>query len=1626
MAKKTYKSSKGTITNVIQNKDGSKTIQVKDKDGKYFENTIKPEISFSEDITNRANNLARQANNSSLGWDINEQEKNGHFIKAGTRPKQSVAGKIGDVIYNPFTAIGHFIRGQKIPDYLQESIDNGTYGYYDQIGRYQTDRSIFDIIADLGPIGYSHAASDILDRMVNKPSDLTSGENVIDVLSVLTPYLKISSSKPRFNLSKSTSNLPALNYQFGIRPASINQFNPSGLTKELLVNAAGYGNFQNGGVFDGGGDVDKKKPKQEIITLDTHDSEYSTVPKIRDAEADPETGVIKSSYDPETGTIYLSPEDLSNNDVIKNFEKQHYGLIEQREKEKKITDRIAALKQKSFIPSSPISDDFTFDFTKDSKVNDDQTKDITGINASVDYNKDGFSIGADASLKNDASRNKILFNLNNQRVGFESGIGDYTFGARADNTFDENSKAAFNPNTSAFIQKNNFRLEGNNYFQKDENGRYTFNPNLTLSYADENKSFSARHEFTKGEDGKWKITPTLSGNVKSGNWNVGQILSSNRDENNNVSDMNSSIEYASPNGRFNAGLNVDYSRFNNDVPEFNSGTFNMSYRQPISKDLNLNISGSNQFEKEDLANPELNLGVNYGGRNNPVSFNVGNTFKEGSLFNPSVGFRYNLENGGTMNEELMQQVQQMIQQGASKGDVAQQLMAAVQEGQLDQESVMQVFQQLGITEQDLQQAQQPSEAQQQVMALGGMRRYPNGGQPSPEEMAMMEQQAQQQGQAQEGQPQGGGDQMQQIMQQVQQMIEQGAQPIDVVQALLQNQIPPEAIMQILTEMGMPPQEAQGLIQEVMQGGQQQPQGPGEEQMEGAASNPQEEAQEIPMQNYGGYVKEVMRKALGGKVTSDVDPGNVAAKRNLEFASVLKRNTHMSMLDNAFGNGVEDKQNNLPRADDGFQTSFKALMEKYKDDPDAKAYLEATKGLREDSEYMANLKTLRETYKDNPELLKTLDQVEKQYKAAKEMQALQQQFSSAYGPGQYYQRNGQYYSNPSAFSRMINNSGWDRSRPNFDISGIPLSNDPNATYYITNKTDKQGMFGRRKVSFDVDWTRGDVAGTDPNKVVDPNKAVTLTPGQQRRANRRLGNNFEDALETATDPIYDDNTLSEADRLSKNYATAYDVIAGNKDYTNQVNPYLGTYLDPAKTLGEDESDISRRDIKNYYEEAFPNLPGRDRRRLARESYRTGEIITGGKNRPDAVAAKYTFRTPEEEATDVKSNTDVNSNVPLNNNGDPLVDNKGALINYDYTPEEPSRRELRQQKRDEKRSLELEEDLKKQEEEKKQQIADKYRENFDNALDESFSTINDNLTESQKLKAKSEKFNNLKSKVGNYKDYENIYQGTYLDPSGLSEDASRGDLKDYYREAFPELSRRDTRRLAREADKSGKILEGGPDGDLYKFKTITPKTETKPERDFNLKQAFGNFANKVGGWFSRGDDSNTTEKAYGGNMWMPRADGGLQMYLKSLGLDEKDSRRLNRKASDADSGSGTFAVKDRFNLDWDATTDFAKEKMDWLSSKFDNLDVQQRMEDPDRFSSINQFAPQSYEQMDRGLYGPQGEFIPNEQGPTTVFNPTDAEGTFYRQLYALGGNVTIDSFTEEELQILKDAGYNIEDLI
>ena len=154
--------------------------------------------------------------------------------------------------------------------------------------------------------------------------------------------------------------------------------------------------------------------------------------------------------------------------------------------------------------------------------------------------------------------------------------------------------------------------------------------------------------------------------------------------------------------------------------------------------------------------------------------------------------------------------------------------------------------------------QEPPMNQEDTMRYGGMRRLRRAQegmqQPSPEQMAMMQQQ--QQGQQQEQ----GGDQMQQLIQQVTQALDQGAKPEEVVAELLQGEIPPEEIAQIFVELGMPENEVEQLIMGViqqMQGGQQQQMDPrqqqqpiSEEEMMAMQQQDPRQMQQSPMAKYG--------------------------------------------------------------------------------------------------------------------------------------------------------------------------------------------------------------------------------------------------------------------------------------------------------------------------------------------------------------------------------------------------------------------------------------------------------------------------------------------------------------------------------------------------------------------------------------------------------------------------------------------------------------------------------------------------------------------------------------------------------------------------------------------------------
>jgi hypothetical protein len=107
-----------------------------------------------------------------------------------------------------------------------------------------------------------------------------------------------------------------------------------------------------------------------------------------------------------------------------------------------------------------------------------------------------------------------------------------------------------------------------------------------------------------------------------------------------------------------------------------------------------------------------------------------------------------------------------------------------------------------------------------------LKRKQDGGMMPPPEMMAQEQAMGPEMMDQPGM--GQQDPMQEVMMMVQQMMEQGAAPEQVVMELLNNQVPPDVIVEVFIQMGMPQEQAVQIIQAVMS--QEQPMGePGMEQ-----------------------------------------------------------------------------------------------------------------------------------------------------------------------------------------------------------------------------------------------------------------------------------------------------------------------------------------------------------------------------------------------------------------------------------------------------------------------------------------------------------------------------------------------------------------------------------------------------------------------------------------------------------------------------------------------------------------------------------------------------------------------------------------------------------------------------
>ena len=285
-------------------------------------------------------------------------------------------------------------------------------------------------------------------------------------------------------------------------------------------------------------------------------------------------------------------------------------------------------------------------------------------------------------------------------------------------------------------------------------------------------------------------------------------------------------------------------------------------------------------------------------------------------------------------QQIMQLVQQMMQQGAQPADAAAELLAK----QVPPEMIMQVFVQMGMPEQDAQaaieqamqggqQPQNPGEEQmegqasnpQEEMAEQGAPAPDQGGQPSPAEEIQMRYGGRMPRRLRSYAEGGDNQEMQAVMQQVQEMMSQGADARQVMEqiqaAAQQGQISPEIATSVMEQLSGMQQATDPQGSDVaMTDGSQDPQ----------ALDPNVPAPDsaMGMAKFGGNLKKLMSRAYGGPaVAPGTDSKTYAKDRTSMFVGAVKNSAYKSTLDDEFpslGGNQMAYGGDLPKALNGIE------------------------------------------------------------------------------------------------------------------------------------------------------------------------------------------------------------------------------------------------------------------------------------------------------------------------------------------------------------------------------------------------------------------------------------------------------------------------------------------------------------------------------------------------------------------------------------------------------------------------------------------------------------------------------------------------------------------------------------
>jgi hypothetical protein len=1002
-------------------------------------------------------------------------------------------------------------------------------------------------------------------------------------------------------------------------------------------------------------------------------------------------------------------------------------------------------------------------------------------------------------------------------------------------------------------------------------------------------------------------------------------------------------------------------------------------------------------------------------------------------------------------QQIMQLVQQMMQQGAQPADAAAELLAK----QVPPEMIMQVFVQMGMPEQDAQaaieqamqggqQPQNPGEEQmegqasnpQEEMAEQGAPAPDQGGQPSPAEEIQMKYGGRMPRRLRSYAEGGDNQEMQAVMQQVQEMMSQGADARQVMEqiqaAAQQGQISPEIATSVMEQLSGMQQATDPQGSDVaMTEGSQDPQ----------ALDPNVPAPDsaMGMAKFGGNLKKLMSRAYGGPaVAPGTDSKTYAQDRTSMFVGAVKNSAYKSTLDDEFpslGGNQRAYGGDLPKALNGIEMG-----------KDGKVTINP-KAFKSEADYKAAVYDWNNDPANKDQTVTT-----EMFTANKWSQQPDKNASYKYdeATGTYIAQPAQEKTNQFQFaegdvlgqdaqgSYVTRKDGTMQRVPAAQVPGASQSSYSQINPVAYQNPMNQGLYGNLFAGASP-FARM-MSGIGTNNMYDPRITGANLPGGMN-ANQFLGAVGANGLVPgmAGNVAGQNWRIGEAEKFKEG-----SIWKGNrrKGVRYQIDWGDAAAMNPAAPAGPQEGPANSitpiNGVTQYagYQDATGLNPAPGGTTLQTDMYgnQTAMAPKDWRTSNAQIPGAVSFNQPSaanvaDQSLVAPGSTDVvNPASEVNQNDQNAIDvtkqtetgvkgiQDGKLVEQDYKDSKWDRKENRYNEKKDAALAQFD----------KEEAAREVARNAGTPAVDEGNVANQSALENQKSIEES-----MLKKEGEYKgiDENNPY---------IPYDTDRKDFRSdraFYKETYPDLSRSERKDISKNFS-----LGNVPNynGNIYESKQDIRNTR---QEDRQANRAENKEARQAGKRYEYGGGVDPAalenavaliNRAFGGRI--PRADNGI-----NLGSEDTDGNKIpdylqfenlpaNQPSPFGNNGTIEESAGKKLDINWNQVGAAAGDMYMNAAGKVTNFANKMNAMNPERdkakLSALNR-PSNTYDTMKQGLYDQAGNFIPNDIG-NQVLNPTDTMYNNQRQIFAYGGRVyeiggEVD-LADDEMEQLAAAGFKL----